>query len=89
MIITKTVVIKNKKGIHARVAAKIVSVTNRYDADVFFSKGDKEINGKSLLDILTLSCSHGGSIVIKISGNDASEMMNELELLIDDKFGED
>jgi phosphocarrier protein len=81
--------VKNKLGIHARVAAKLVAVSNKFKSRIFFEYDGQEVNGKSLLGILTLACSRGGFITVKAEGSDAVDALTALESLFADKFGED
>jgi phosphocarrier protein len=81
--------VNNKLGIHARVAAKLVAVSNKFKSRIFFEYDGQEVNGKSLLGILTLACSRGGFITVKAEGSDAVEALTALESLFADKFGED
>ncbi len=81
--------VKNKLGIHARVAARLVAVSNKFKSRIFFEYDGQEVNGKSLLGILTLACSRGGFITVKAEGNDAVDALTALESLFADKFGED
>ncbi len=85
----KTFEIKNKLGLHARVAAKLVNVSTRYKSKIFFERDGKVVNGKSLLSILTLACPLGSRITIRAEGIDARDAMEDLRKLIEDKFGED
>lgn len=89
MIEIKTFEIKNKLGLHARAAAKIVNVSRQYKAKIFFERDGRVVNGKSLLSILTLACPMGSRITIRAEGIDAWEALRELEMLIESKFGED
>lgn len=89
MIRTKTFEIKNKLGLHARAAAKIVNVSRKYKARIYFERDGRVVNGKSLLSILTLACPMGSRVTIRAEGADAQEALQELEMLIEDKFGED
>jgi phosphocarrier protein len=88
MEISKTFEIRNKLGIHARAAAKIVEAANRYQADVILEKDGYEVNGRSILDILTLYCPKGSRLTVRFTGSDAAEAMETLSVLIDGKFGE-
>lgn len=80
--------VTNKLGIHARVAAQIVKVANRYDAEVWLSRGGNCVNGKNILDIMTLQCPHGSSVRIGAKGRDADEVLKALADLFQGKFGE-
>lgn len=85
----RTFVLKNELGLHARAAAMMVNVTSKYKSKILFERDGKEINGKSILGILTLACPKGSSIIISAEGEDALNAIEELEKLIDDKFGEE
>jgi phosphocarrier protein HPr len=89
MVEIKTFEIKNKLGLHARVAAKLVNVSTRFKSKIFFERDGRVVNGKSLLSILTLACPLGSRITIRAEGIDAREAMEDLRKLIEDKFGED
>jgi phosphocarrier protein len=89
MLEIKTVEIKNVLGLHARAAAKLVSLTNQYKSKIVFERDGMEANGKSLLSILTLACPRGSQITIKVEGSDARKAIKTLEKLIKDKFGEE
>ena len=89
MLIIKSFEIRNKLGLHARAAAKLVNVSNAYKADIFFERDGIEVNGKSLLSILNLACPKGSVLSIKAEGPDADLAMEELRKLIEDKFGEE
>jgi phosphocarrier protein HPr len=84
-----TFVLKNELGLHARAAAMIVNVTSKYKSKILFERDGNEINGKSILGILTLACPKGSSIIVSAEGEDALEAIEELGNLIEDKFGED
>jgi phosphocarrier protein len=89
MVEIKTFEIKNKLGLHARVAAKLVNVSTRFKSRIFFERDGKVANGKSLLSILTLACPLGSRITIRAEGIDARDAIEDLGKLIDEKFGED
>ena len=85
----KTFTLQNELGLHARAAAMLVSVSSNFKSKVMFERDGKEINGKSILGILTLACPKGSSITISAEGDDAREVIEQLGNLIDGKFGED
>jgi phosphocarrier protein HPr len=89
MVERKTFEIKNKLGLHARPAAKLVGVSNQYESEIFFERDGCEVDGKSLLDILTMACPRGSTITIRAEGSDAIEAVAALGKVIEDKFGED
>jgi len=87
-MIEKEVLIKNKLGLHARAAVKFVNLANRFGAHVKIIKDGDEIDGKSILGILTLAATQGTSIMLKISGKDEKDALQALEALIDHRFDE-
>ncbi len=82
MVIEKRIIIRAKLGLHARPAAIFVQIANKYDSEITVRKGSNEVNGKSIMGILTLAAGKGATIFIKAEGNDAKEAMQELELLL-------
>ena len=64
-MIERAIEIKNKLGLHARAAAKLVHTAARFKSDIKIRKGDEEVDGKSILGILLLAAGRGSSIVIK------------------------
>lgn len=80
--------IQNKLGLHARAAAKIVELGNHFEARLFLRKDDKEVDGSSILSILTLSCPRGTEIQARIEGSDSAEFMAKLKELFETHFGE-
>lgn len=87
-MIEKEVFIRNKLGLHARAAVKFVNLANRYSASVKVIKDDTEIDGKSILGILTLAAVQGSSLALRVSGKDEDEAVKALTALVKDKFGE-
>jgi len=82
MLIEKKLTIKNEQGLHARPAALFVQIANKYESDVLIRKGRQEVNGKSIMGLLTLAAEKGSSIRLKVEGPDAEETMRELEKII-------
>src|SRR5438067_13784058 len=80
--------IKNKLGLHARAAAKLVHTAARFRSDIKIRKGDEEVDGKSILGILLLAAGRGTIITIKANGEDEAEAVDAIEKLIDAKFDE-
>jgi phosphocarrier protein HPr len=81
--------IKNKLGLHARAAAKMVQISNSYASDFTIHFDGQEVDGKSILSILTLACPVGSNIRLRADGPDADKLLDAVERLIDDKFGEE
>jgi phosphocarrier protein HPr len=85
----KTFEIKNKLGLHARVAAKLVQVATKFKSKIYFEKDGWEVNGRSLLGILTLDCPQGSRLIVRAEGMDATEAIAALGQLIESKFDEE
>ena len=85
----KEFIIKNRLGLHARAAAQLVQLANRFQSDVLVRKDGLEVNGKSIMGILMLAAPKGSKIEVIVRGEDAEEVMNALGELIDGGFGED
>ena len=80
---------QNKMGIHARPAAMIVRITNRFKADVFVEKDEEQVNGKSIMGLMMLAAGKGSIVRFLASGDDdAAQMLAELEALFARKFDE-
>lgn len=87
-MIKKKVKIRNKLGLHARAAVKFVNLANRFASSIKIVKDSNEVDGKSVLGILTLAAVQGSEIQLKISGKDEKMAFQALNDLIDDKFHE-
>jgi phosphocarrier protein len=85
-MLKKKITIKNKLGMHARAAVKFVNMANRFSSTVRIEKNGNEIDGKSILGILTLAAVQGTEIIIKVSGKDEDRALRALVELIDGKF---
>jgi len=87
-MIKKKVTIINKLGLHARAAVKFVNLANRFTSSVRIEKSGNEIDGKSILGILTLAAVQGSEIILIISGKDEQAALEALVALILDRFNE-
>jgi phosphocarrier protein HPr len=81
-VFRKTVIVKNKQGLHARPAALFVQVANKFDARVTVMYNDEKVNGKSIMGILMLGAEQGTEITIEADGKDAEAALVELEKII-------
>jgi phosphocarrier protein HPr len=87
-LIERAVEIKNKLGLHARAAAKLVHTAARFKSDIKVRKGDEEVDGKSILGILLLAAGRGSSVTLRADGPDERDALDAIEQLIDAKFDE-
>ena len=86
---TKSFVINNKLGLHARAAAQLVKTVNRFNSEVTISNKRQSVNAKSIMGVLMLAASKGTNITVQVEGKDAGEAMLAIESLINGKFGEE
>ena len=87
-MLDKAVTIRNKLGLHARAAVKFVNLANRFGASVKIVKDGDEIDGKSILGILTLAATQGTTIRLITAGTDEEAAMAALVELIANRFDE-
>jgi len=80
--------IVNRLGLHARAAAKLVRVANRYRATVTLDKDGQTADAKSIMGVLLLCCERGVSLGVRASGEQAQEAVDAIGALIADRFGE-
>ena len=85
----RKIVINNKLGLHARAAAKIVTLTNKFDSIINIVNGNKSADAKSIMKILMLSAPKGTEIKITADGKDEVLALDSLETLIKEKFDEE
>lgn len=86
--LTKELLVQNKMGIHARPAAMIVRITNKFKADVLVEKDDEQVNGKSIMGLMMLAAGKGSKVKFIATGVDAAGMLAELDQLFIRKFDE-
>jgi phosphocarrier protein HPr len=86
--VIKELVVQNKMGIHARPAAMIVRITNKFKSEVFVEKDEEQVNGKSIMGLMMLAAGKGSKVKFIATGDDAPAMLNEIEGLFARKFDE-
>ena len=87
-MIKKQITIINKLGLHARAAAKLVSLASSFSSDIRITKQDKTVNAKSIMGVMMLAASQNSAITIAINGEDENIAMQEIDSLIKERFGE-
>lgn len=86
---SKVIEVTNKMGVHARPAAMIVRVANKFnDTEVWVSKEEEEVNGKSIMGLMMLAAAQGSKLKFCAEGPDARELIEEMEKLFARKFEE-
>ena len=87
-MISRSVVIQNSVGLHARPATFFVQKANSYKSSIWVEKDDCRVNAKSLLGVLSLGISKGTAITLIADGADEVEAIDGLVALVDGEFGE-
>ncbi len=86
--IFRSLEITNMRGLHARASAKFVQLVSGYDAEVEVEKDGMKVGGTSIMGLMMLAASPGCSINVSAKGRQALDVMDALQALIADKFGE-
>jgi phosphocarrier protein len=87
-MVEREVMIKNKAGLHTRPAASLVKIAARYQSEFFIEKDGFEINGKSIIGVMTLAAERGSTLLLRFEGPDEHEASAEICKLFDEGFGE-
>jgi len=82
----KEIILKNPDGLKARPAAMLVQVAGRFTSKILIEKGNKKINAKSIMGVLSLNVKNGESIMMIIDGDDESEAIKALVALVESNF---
>ncbi len=90
MLIERRTKIINTNGLHARPATRFAEVANKFNSEIFVKTENKEeVNGKSIIDLLTLGAKRGTELLITADGDDKEIALDALEGLVNDGFNED
>ena len=82
------ITIVNKLGLHARAAAKFVTLASSFESDIQLSREGRTVNGKSIMGVMMLAAAKGTQLTLHISGQDEKAALNQLNELVNGKFGE-
>jgi len=88
-VLVRVLRIVNQKGLHARASAKFVQTVEKFEVDVRVSRGNETVGGTSIMGLMMLAAGPGTEITVAASGRERAEVLLALELLINDRFGED
>ena len=88
LMIQRELTIINRLGMHARAAAKFVSLASQFDSEIELEKGNRRVNGKSIMGVMMLAASRGSTVRLLIDGEDEESAMDALAGLIEARFGE-
>ncbi len=85
---TRTTTISNKLGLHARASAKLTKLAGSFPCQVWISRGERRVNGKSIMGVMMLAAGMGSEITIETVGEREEEAAQALVALVNDRFGE-
>ena len=88
-MIKAEILIRNKLGLHARAATKLVELASQFRCHITLTRGGREVNAKSIMGVMMLAAAKNTSVTIAADGVDQAAAIAALEELINDKFGED
>jgi len=86
--VRRTYTIVNKLGLHARAAAQLVKLAERFRSEVRIGRDDQLVNGKSIMGLMMLAASCGSQIDVEADGEDAEAMLDAIGELIANRFHE-
>jgi len=86
---TREVVVKLENGLHLGPSSQIVQLAQKFGSDLSIRKGDRTVDGKSMLDLLTLAAEHGTVLVLEARGVDASQTVEAVAALFERNFVND
>lgn len=87
-MLRQEVEIINKLGMHARAAAKFVTLAQTFASEIMVNKNGKQVNGKSIMGIMMLAAARGSTIELSVDGEDEESAMQQLVALINNRFDE-
>lgn len=88
MMIEKKVKIVNKAGLHTRPAATIVKMASKYKCDFYIDRDGMEINGKSIIGVMTLAAEMGSELILRFDGSDENAAAEEIVSYFERGFDE-
>ena len=87
--VERSVTVVNKLGLHARPAAEFVKVAGKFAAEIHVSKDNMEVNGKSILGVMTLAAECGSTLLLRAIGEDAEEAVEALSAIVGKDFADE
>ncbi|HEX2764234.1 MAG TPA: HPr family phosphocarrier protein [Allosphingosinicella sp.] len=86
---SRTLEMKNRRGLHARASARFVTLASQLSADVEVEKDGSRVCGTSIMGLMMLGAAMGDSIIVHTSGEGADEALEALSKLVEERFGEE
>lgn len=85
-MVSKKVTVKNKEGLHARPASVLVKTASKFKSEFYIKMYGYEVNGKSILGLMTLAAEYGAEMELILDGPDEEDAMQVICLLFENKF---
>ena len=86
--ISRELLIINKRGLHARASAKFVQTVERFNAEVWVTRGGETVGGTSIMGLMMLAAGTGSCITVEAVGPQAAEVIEALAALVSSRFAE-
>ena len=87
-MVQQEIEIVNKLGLHARASAKFTQLASKFKSEVWVSRKNRRVNGKSIMGVMMLAAGKGSKILLETNGEDEQDCFAAMLALINDKFGE-
>ena len=88
-MISTTITVPNRAGLHARAAAKLVAIAAPFQSRIELSNGEKKVDGKSILSLMLLAAPQGSELQLHLDGEDEQDALRAILALLEARFGED
>ena len=87
--VSKELLIVNKRGLHARASAKFVQAVERFNAEVWVTRGSETVGGRSIMGLMMLAAAPGTRIIVSATGPEADAVLAAITELVESKFNEE
>lgn len=88
-MLSKTIKVQNRAGVHARPAALIAEKSNKFSSEIFLVYNNAKINAKSVIGVITMAAAYGTELTLVCDGSDEEDAATAIETLFNNKFEEE
>lgn len=88
-MIEREVTVRNRAGLHTRPASMLVRTASQFDSEIYLQRDNYEINGKSVIGVMTLAAEQGATLTLIVNGKDEDDAAEAITELFEDGFGEE
>ncbi len=88
-MIEREVTVRNRAGLHTRPASMLVRTASQFDSEIYLQRDNYEINGKSVIGVMTLAAEQGATLTLIVNGEDEDDAAEAIAELFEDGFGEE